>query len=117
MSLPIKTLQRTCVSARPSGYGASIVVVTEENHVRIVLDMVVYSFEEFNRLLVMRMPSPRRLRLTRPINRHILSVSFLESLPVLLFQASSNIFINQRFSSTVRPIRLPNPTFLPPAEH
>src|SRR2546427_3442647 len=45
--------------------------------------MVLNSLEEPNRLQMVRVTSPSRLRLTRPINRHILSMPFHESLPVL----------------------------------
>src|SRR5438309_4986358 len=83
MDLPVKTLQRTRMRARPSRHRASIVALAEENHVRIILNMVLNSFEEANRLQMVRVPSPRRLRLTRPVNRHILSMPFHESLPVL----------------------------------
>src|SRR2546428_6952088 len=83
MDLPVKTLQRTSMSARPSRHRASIVALAEENHVRVILDMVLNSLEEPNRLQMVRVTSPSRLRLTRPINRHILSMPFHESLPVL----------------------------------
>ena len=60
-----------------------MVALTEEYHVRIILNMVLNSLEELNRLQMVRVPSHSRLRLTRPVNRHILSVPFHESLPVL----------------------------------
>src|SRR5207237_8753937 len=67
----------------PSSNRTIIVALAEENHVRIILNMVLNIFEEANRLQMVRAPSPRRLRLTRPVNRHILSMPFHESLPVL----------------------------------
>src|SRR5256886_14309357 len=70
--------------ASPPRHRASIVALAEENHVRIILNMVLNGFEKLNRLPMVRVPSPRRLWLTRPINRHILSMPFHESVPVLL---------------------------------
>src|SRR2546425_11392030 len=84
MDLPVKTLQQTSMRARPSRHRTGIVALAEENHVRIILNMVLNSLEELNRLQMVRVPSPSRLRLTRPINRNIPSMPLHESLPVLL---------------------------------
>ena len=54
MDLPVETLQRTHVSARPSRHCAIEVVLAEENHVRIVLNLVLESLEELRRLPMMR---------------------------------------------------------------
>src|SRR6266571_5650124 len=103
MDLPVKTLQRTSMRARPSCHRTSIVALAEENHVRIILNMILNSLEEPDRLQMVRVPSPRRLRLTRPVNCHILSMPFHESLPVLSIPSIVQRLHQRRFSSTVRP--------------
>src|SRR3989441_3065282 len=82
MDLPVKTLQRTSMRARPSRHRTSMVALTEENHVRIILNMVLDSMEEPNRLRMVRVPSPRGSGCPRPVKRHILSMTLHESLPV-----------------------------------
>src|SRR5213593_4386457 len=45
--------------------------------------MVVECFEEFHSLLVVRVPSPRRVRLAGPVDSDVLSVTFHERIPIL----------------------------------
>jgi hypothetical protein len=60
-----------------------VVAVAEEDLVRIVIEMIVKCLEEFNRFVMMRVPSPRWLGLAWSVHGNVLRVTLHERLPVL----------------------------------
>ncbi len=80
----VRTFHRSLHGACEPGHGTSVVSLAEKDLVGTVLDPVVGEcFEKLDSFAMVRVSSPGRFRLARPVDGYVFRVTFLERLPVL----------------------------------